>query len=450
MCVNFTNLGKACPQDPFPLPRIDQIVDFTSECGLLCFLDAFSGYHQIKMEVEDEEKTAFLTPCGVYCYTYIPFGLCNAGATFQRLMHIALGQQLRRNAEAYVDDIVVKSREARTLIQDLEETFASLRQVDLRLNLEKCMFGVPSGKPGGVALVPAGKLAASVDLHLRDLPASSFHRSRAEPVASTMSPSYSSSLRGLVLSAAAASPSGSPIQSIHSNRPTTFFLRSNPATSLDFRRRPTTAPDPSRPRPSQLRPAASLYLINQPDHPIRAALPTRLRPLLAGPPRLQRREARRSWLVPAGKLAAAVDLHLRDLPASSFHRSRAESVASTMSPSYSSSLRVRASRRPAAKSQRASPKELCLLAKSSAYPLVRDRGRRRQLAARRSQQDSSRPPKYLTGGRLRRPPTPLLRPFSELAALCFSVEQDGQRCTARWRALDGPRVGPARLSRPAR
>ena len=98
------------------------------------------------MAVEDVEKTAFLTPCGVYCYTCMPFGLRNAGATFQLLMHIALGRQLGRNAEAYIDDIVVKSREARTLIQDLEETFASLRKVDLRLNLEKCVFGVPSGK----------------------------------------------------------------------------------------------------------------------------------------------------------------------------------------------------------------------------------------------------------------------------------------------------------------
>ena len=67
MCVDFTNLNKACPQDPFLLPRIDQIVDSTSECDLLCFLDAFSGYHQIKMAVEDVEKTTFLTPCGVYC-----------------------------------------------------------------------------------------------------------------------------------------------------------------------------------------------------------------------------------------------------------------------------------------------------------------------------------------------------------------------------------------------
>ena len=79
MCVDFTNLNKAYPQDLFPLPRIDQIVDSTAECDLLCFLDAFSGYHQIKMAVEDVEKTAFLTPCGVYCYTCMPFGLRNAG-----------------------------------------------------------------------------------------------------------------------------------------------------------------------------------------------------------------------------------------------------------------------------------------------------------------------------------------------------------------------------------
>ena len=143
MCVDFTNLNKACPPDPFPLPRIDQIVDSTAECDLLCFLDAFSGYHQIKMAVKDVEKTTLLSPCGVYCYTCMPFGLHNAGATFQRMMRIALGMQLGRNAEAYVDDIVVKSREARTLIADLEETFASLCKVDLRLNPEKCVFGVP-------------------------------------------------------------------------------------------------------------------------------------------------------------------------------------------------------------------------------------------------------------------------------------------------------------------
>ena len=97
-------------------------------CALLCFLDAFSGYHQIKMAKEDEEKTAFLTPCGVFCYVCMPFGLKNISATFQRLMRIALGAQLGRNAEAYIDDIMVKTREKDTLIKDLEETFANLRK----------------------------------------------------------------------------------------------------------------------------------------------------------------------------------------------------------------------------------------------------------------------------------------------------------------------------------
>ena len=88
-------------------------MDSTAGCALLCFLDAFSGYHQIKMAKEDEEKTAFLTPCGVFCYVCMPFGLKNVGATFQRLMRIALGAQMGRNAEAYVDDIVVDRKSTR-------------------------------------------------------------------------------------------------------------------------------------------------------------------------------------------------------------------------------------------------------------------------------------------------------------------------------------------------
>jgi hypothetical protein len=146
LCVDFTSLNKACPKDPYLLPRIDQIVDSTAGCDLLCFLDAFSGYHQIKMAREDEEKTAFIMSCGVYCYVCMPFGLKNAGATFQRLMHKALGAQMGRNAEAYIDDIVVKTRKSHTFIEDLEETFANLRKVNIKLNPAKCAFGVLSGK----------------------------------------------------------------------------------------------------------------------------------------------------------------------------------------------------------------------------------------------------------------------------------------------------------------
>ena len=98
------------------------------------------------MAEEDEEKTAFITPCGTYCFVWMPFGLKNAGSTFARVVHHAFEPQMHRNVEAYMDDIVVKSKNRATLIQDLDETFANLRKISLKLNPEKCVFGVPSGK----------------------------------------------------------------------------------------------------------------------------------------------------------------------------------------------------------------------------------------------------------------------------------------------------------------
>ena len=78
MCIDYTSLNKACPRDPYPLPRIDQIVDSTSGCGLLSFLDAYSGFHQIHMSREDRKCTAFVTVDGLYCYIVMPYGLRNA------------------------------------------------------------------------------------------------------------------------------------------------------------------------------------------------------------------------------------------------------------------------------------------------------------------------------------------------------------------------------------
>jgi hypothetical protein len=83
MCVDYTSLNKACPKVPFCLPRIDQIVDSTAGCELLCFLDAYSGYHQIKRKESDQLATSFIMPFGMYCYVTTPFGLRNAGATYQ-------------------------------------------------------------------------------------------------------------------------------------------------------------------------------------------------------------------------------------------------------------------------------------------------------------------------------------------------------------------------------
>nr|CAH67964.1 OSIGBa0142I02-OSIGBa0101B20.7 [Oryza sativa] len=156
MCIDYTDLNKACPKDPYPLPRIDQIVDSTAGCDLLCFLDAYSGYHQIRMAREDEEKTAFITPIGTYCYTTMPFGLKNAGPTFQRTTRISLGSQIGRNVEAYVDDLVVKTRNQETLLSDLAETFESLRTARIKLNPDKCVFGVPAGKLLGFLVTARG------------------------------------------------------------------------------------------------------------------------------------------------------------------------------------------------------------------------------------------------------------------------------------------------------
>ncbi|GJY50157.1 reverse transcriptase domain-containing protein [Tanacetum coccineum] len=109
MCVDFTDLNKACPQDCYPLPEIDWKIE--SLCGnpFKCFRDAYKGYHQIQMAEQDEEKTAFHTSHGVYCYIKMPFGLKNAGVTYQRLVHKAFDGQIGWNLEIYMDDLVIKS-----------------------------------------------------------------------------------------------------------------------------------------------------------------------------------------------------------------------------------------------------------------------------------------------------------------------------------------------------
>src|SRR5438552_3053252 len=146
MCVDYTNLNKAWPKDPFRLPRIDQVVNSTAGSELLCFLDAYSGYHQVSLAESDCIKTSFITPFGAYYYITMPFGLKNTGANYQQAMQRCLHDQLRRNVEAYVDDVVIKSRVKEDLISDLSETFTNLRYFRWKLNPEKCVFGVPPGK----------------------------------------------------------------------------------------------------------------------------------------------------------------------------------------------------------------------------------------------------------------------------------------------------------------
>jgi hypothetical protein len=124
---------------------IDKIVDSTAGCETLSFLDAYSGYHQIRMKESDQLATSFITPFGMYCYITMPFGLRNAGATYQRCMNHVFGEHIGQTAEAYVDDIVVKTRKASDLLSDLETTFKCLKARGVKLNPEKCVFGVPQG-----------------------------------------------------------------------------------------------------------------------------------------------------------------------------------------------------------------------------------------------------------------------------------------------------------------
>jgi hypothetical protein len=146
MCIDYTNLNKACPKDPYPLPRIDQIVDSTSRCDLLSFLDAYSGFHQIQMSRQDREHTAFVTMDGLYCYIVMPYNLKNALSTFVRAMSKTFGDLIRDKIEVYVDDIVVKTKRGSTLVEDLTLVFDKLRATRTKLNPEKCVFGVYAGK----------------------------------------------------------------------------------------------------------------------------------------------------------------------------------------------------------------------------------------------------------------------------------------------------------------
>ncbi|EOY03309.1 H0502G05.11 protein [Theobroma cacao] len=121
VCVDFRDLNKACPKDDFPLPNIDTLVDATVGHEMFSFMDGFSGYNQIKMAREDAEKTAFRTPFGNFYYTVMPFGLKNAGATYQRAMTAIFHDMMHDFMEDYVDDIVVKSKKAFNHFEDLKK-----------------------------------------------------------------------------------------------------------------------------------------------------------------------------------------------------------------------------------------------------------------------------------------------------------------------------------------
>ena len=127
LCIDFTDVNRACPKDSFPLPRIDLIIDATAGHELLSFMDAFSSYNQISMDPDDQEKTSFIMGQGTYYYRVMPFGLKNAGATYQRLVNRMFQKQIGASMEVYIDDMLVKSTAVELHIAHLSEAFQILR-----------------------------------------------------------------------------------------------------------------------------------------------------------------------------------------------------------------------------------------------------------------------------------------------------------------------------------
>ena len=146
LCIDFTDVNKACPKDSFSLSRIDLNMDATAGHELFSFMDAFSSYNQINMDPDDQEKTSFVTAQGTYCYRVMPFGLKNAGATYQRLVKRMFQKQIGTTMEVYIDDMLVKSPTAKLHIAHLSEAFQILREYNMKLNPTKCAFRVSTGK----------------------------------------------------------------------------------------------------------------------------------------------------------------------------------------------------------------------------------------------------------------------------------------------------------------
>jgi len=156
MCVDYTDLNKACPKDSYPLPTIDRLVDGVAGHQISSFLDAYLGYNQIQMYHRDREKTPFRTDSDNFFYEVMSFGLKNVGATYRRLMDHVFHDMIGQNVEVYVDDIVVKSDSCEQHISDQKEVFQALRKYRMRLNPGKCAFSVEGGKFLGFMLTHRG------------------------------------------------------------------------------------------------------------------------------------------------------------------------------------------------------------------------------------------------------------------------------------------------------
>lgn len=152
ICIDYSDLNKACPKDFYPLPNIDQLIDATARHELISFMEVFLGYNQIRMDQNDWENITFITHRGIFAYCNMPFGLMDAGATFQRAMDEIFASRIGRNMEVFVYDIIVKSKDKANHVVDLKESFETIWRDKMKLNPSKCSFGLSTRKLLGYLL----------------------------------------------------------------------------------------------------------------------------------------------------------------------------------------------------------------------------------------------------------------------------------------------------------
>lgn len=145
ICMDYRRLNKATRKDHFPLPFIDQMLDRLAGKSHYCFLDGYSGYNQITISLEDQEKTTFTCPYGIFAFRRMPFGLCNAPATFQRCMMAIFTDMVETFMEIFMDDISVYGESFETCLCNLGKVLQRCEEKNLVLNWEKCHFMVNEG-----------------------------------------------------------------------------------------------------------------------------------------------------------------------------------------------------------------------------------------------------------------------------------------------------------------
>ena len=145
VCINYRRLNEVTRKDHFPLPFMDQLLERISGHPFYCFLDGYLGYFQIEISAKDQEKTTFTCPFGTYAYRRMPFGLCNALATFQRYKLNFFSDFVERIMEVYMDDVTVYGGSFEECLINLETVLHRCREKNLVLNWEKCHFVVNQG-----------------------------------------------------------------------------------------------------------------------------------------------------------------------------------------------------------------------------------------------------------------------------------------------------------------